>query len=135
MELDELGVLNWESSSGDHTATITSTGMGRGAREIGSTVSTSGHNGLEGLHSVDSTISHVVGHDTSALTIFHNQIHGKVLDEEDAIVTEGSSKESVEHAVTCSISYGAASVSLTTFTKFLRLSTECSLVNLTLLGS
>ena len=86
MELDKLRVFERESSSGDHTAAITSACVSTSAREVGSTVASSGQNCVGGLHSVDGAISHVVGHDTTALVSIHQQVHGEVLDKEDAIV-------------------------------------------------
>ena len=135
MELDKFWVFDWESSPGDHTAAITSACVSTSAREVGSTVASSGNNGLIGLHSVDSAISHVVGHDSSALFVLHEQVHGKVFDEEDAIVSKSTTKERVKHRVTGTISHSCASVGLTTLAKVSRLASESPLVDLTLASS
>ena len=135
MELDELGILDREASSGDHTTTVTSAGVSGGAREVGSTVATSGDDGVVGLHSVDGTVSHVVAHDTTALATLHDEVESEVLDEEDAVVAESSTEQSMKHAVAGSVGDGAASIGLTTLTHVLRLTTEGSLINLTILGS
>jgi hypothetical protein len=84
---------------------------------------------------VDGSISHVVAHNTPANTILHNEIHGKVLDEEDTVVSQCSAEQSVEHAMSSSISNSAASVGLTSLSEVLRLSTKGSLINLAFIGS
>merc|ERR1712238_555993 len=84
---------------------------------------------------MDGTISHVVGHDTTALVTLHDEVHGEVLDEEDAIVSKGTSEECVQHGVTCAISDGAASVCLATLAVISGLSTESSLVDLAISSS
>jgi hypothetical protein len=65
---------------------------------------------------MNSTISHIVSHNASALTILHNQVHSEVFNEENAVITESTTKEGVKHRVTSSIGNSAASVSLSTFT-------------------
>lgn len=92
VELYKFRVFDWESSPGDHTAAITSACVSTSAREVGSTVASSGNNSLIGLHSVDSSISHVIGHDSSALFILHEQVHGKVFHKEDAVVSKSTTK-------------------------------------------
>merc|ERR1711998_800965 len=103
--------------------------MSRGAREVCSTITTGSNDGLKSLHSMNSSISHIVAHNTSALTIFHDQIESKVLNEENAIVTKGSSEQGMQHTVASSICDGTASVCLSTFAIILGLTTECSLID------
>ena len=135
MELDKLGVFEWESSPGDHTAAITSACMSTSAREVGSTVASGGHNGLIGPHSVDSAISHVIGHDSSALITLHEQVHGKVFHEEDTVIAESTAKECVKHRVSGTVSHSSASIGLATLAKVGRLASEGPLVDLTLASS
>ena len=135
MELDELGILNGETSSGNHTTTVSSASMGTCAGLVSSTISTSGHNSSVSLHSVNGSVSHVVGHDSAALVTLHNEVHGEVLDEEDTVVAEGTSEERVEHGVTGTIGNGAASVSLTSLAVVNGLTAEGSLVNLAFASS
>jgi len=86
VELYELGVLDRETSPSDHTTTITGAGMRASARLVGAAVSSSGQDRVCSLHSVDSSIGHVVGHDTTALVTIHEEIHCEVLHKEDAVV-------------------------------------------------
>ena len=109
--------------------------MSTSAREVGSTVASSGNNGLISPHSVDSAISHVVGHDSSALIAFHEQVHGEVFHEEDAVVAEGTAEERVEHRVTGTIGHGSAPIGLATLAKVSRLASKGPLVDLSLASS
>lgn len=135
MELDELRILDREASSGNHATTITSAGVSGGAREVSSTIATGSDDSVVGLHPVDGTVSHVVAHDTAALTALHDKVESEVLDEEDAVVAESSTEQSMEHAMASSVSDGAASVGLTTLAEVLRLTTESSLIDFAVLGS
>mmetsp|Transcript_45256 Transcript_45256/g.61374 ORF Transcript_45256/g.61374 Transcript_45256/m.61374 type:complete len:297 (+) Transcript_45256:794-1684(+) len=133
VELNEFRILNGQVSTGNHTVTITSASMSGGAGEVSSTVTTGGHDSSVSAHSVDSTISHVVSHNTTAFSVFHKKVHSEVFDEEDAIITKSSSHQGMKHRVASSVSNSAASVSLTSLTEILRLSTESSLVDHTLI--
>merc|ERR1719443_960013 len=131
MELYKLRVLNAESSTSDHTTTITSASVSGGATLVSSTIAASGKDSLVGSHSVDGSISHVVSHnslDSSIISL--DEVHSEVLDEEDSVITESTSHQGVEHRVTSSVSHTAASVGLSTLTIVLRLASEGSLVNL-----
>ena len=135
MELDEFGIFERETSSDGHGTTVTCAGVSRSARLVSSTVSTSCEDGLIGSHSVDGSVSHVICHNSSANTFIHYEVKCKVLDEEDAVVPESSSEQGVKHTVTSSVGHSAAAVSLTTFTEILGLTTEGSLIDLSLVSS
>jgi len=68
---------------------------------------------------MDSSISHVICHDTSAFSIFHNQIEAEIFNEENAIVTKSSTEESVKHTMAGSVGDRTATVSLSTLTVIL----------------
>ena len=102
--------------------------MGRCAREVGTAVSTGGQDRVVGKETVQCTIFLVVGNDTLALAVLHDQVGGEVLDEVVGVVAERLSVESVKKSVAGSVSGGAASVGLTTLAELLGLTTECSLV-------
>jgi hypothetical protein len=128
VELNELKILVGETGTGNHGHTVTGTGVGRCAREVGSAVSTSSENSVVGKESVQGAVLLVVGEDTAALTILHNQVEGEVLDEVVGLVSERLSVESVKKGVAGSVSSSAASVSLSTLSVLLGLTTESSLV-------
>jgi hypothetical protein len=70
----------------------------------------------------------VVGEDTTAFSIFHDQIQSKELNEVVCVVSERLTVECVQKSVTGSIGGSAASVCLTTLSVLLGLTTESSLV-------
>jgi len=135
MELNELQILERETGTGNHGVTVTSASVSRCAGEVGASVSSGGKDGLMGAEAVEGTILHVQGENTTALTVLHDQIQGKVLDEEVGVVAKRLAVEGVEDGVTGTISDGSAAVSLTTFTELQTLTTEGTLVDLALLGS
>jgi hypothetical protein len=82
-----------------------------------------------------SSIFLVVCHYSYTFSIFHDEISGKVLDEELGVVTKRLSIKSVQHGMSSAIGGGGTSVSLSSLTKFERLSTESTLVDLSFLGT
>ena len=135
MELDELEILVGETGTGNHGHTVTSASMGGSTGEVGSSVTTSGEDGVVGKESVQGTVLLVVGEDTAALAILHDQVEGEVFDEVVGLVAEGLAIEGVEEGVAGSVSSSAASVRLATLAELQRLTTERALIDLALLGS
>ncbi|SGY16829.1 BQ5605_C012g07003 [Microbotryum silenes-dioicae] len=163
VELHKFEILQRQARTRDHTGTVTGAGVGRGAREVGTPVTTGGQNGLVRSESVHRTILLVVGHDTDAFAVLHDQIcaanitpqsqsigtlrdhlisariprltSGKVLDEIFGVVAKRLAVEGVQHGVTGSVSGGSASVRLSTLAELERLTTERALVNFALLGA
>ena len=78
---------------------------------------------------MDSAISHVVSHNTTTFSILHDQVHGKVFDKEDTVISQCTAKECVEHRVSSSVGNSAATIGLTTFAELCGLASEGSLVN------
>jgi hypothetical protein len=130
VELDELEILVGETGTGNHGHAVTGTGVGRCAGEVSSTVTTGGENGVVGKESVESAVLLVVGEDTAALTILHDQVEGEVLDEVVGLVAERLAVESVKKGVAGSVSGSTASVGLATLSVLLGLTTESSLVTI-----
>jgi hypothetical protein len=88
MELDELEILVGKTGTGDHGHTVTGTGVGGCAAEVGSAVSTSGQDGVVGKESVKGAVLLVVGKDSAALAVLHDELEGEVLDEVVGLVAE-----------------------------------------------
>ncbi len=128
VELDKLEILVGETGTGDHGHAVTCAGVGRGAAEVGTSVTASGKDCVVGQESVQSAVLLVVGEDTTALAILHNQVEGEVLDEVVGVVAQGLAVQGVEEGVAGSVGGGTASVSLATLAVLLRLTTESSLV-------
>ena len=135
VELDEFEILVGETGASDHGHSVTSTGVRGGAREVGTSVSTGGKDGLVGAEAVEGTVFLVVGEDTDTLAVLHEEIEGEVLNEVVGVVAERLAVESVEEGMSGTVSGGAASVCLTTLSEILRLTTESTLVDLSILRS
>lgn len=135
MELDELEILEWESSTNDHSISITRACVRACAAEVGSSISTSGENSFVCAESVKSTVFHVHGHNTNTLSAFHDQVEREVLDEEVGVVPERLTIERMKDSVSCTVSSRGTSVGLATLAKFQRLTSECTLIYLSFLGS
>ena len=88
MELDELKVLEWQARSRDHGITVTSASMCTRAAEVCSTIATSCQHGLMSPETVKCSIFHVECHYTNTLSILHDQVKGKVFNEEVGVVPE-----------------------------------------------
>lgn len=113
VELDELGVLAGESSTTQHTITVSRAGVRGGAGEVGASPSSRGDDGVVGSDSVDSSVSDGHADDSSAGSLLvHDQVENEVLDEEVAVVPERSPEKCVEHGVSGSVGGGGASVGL-----------------------
>jgi len=102
--------------------------VGGRAAEVGTAIAASGQDGVVGEESVESAVLLVVGEDTSALTVLHDQVQGKVFDEVIGVVSERLAVERVKKSVAGSIGGGTASVGLTTLAVLLGLTTESTLV-------
>ena len=95
VELDEFQILVGETGAGDHGHTIACTGVGGCATEVCASVASRGQDCVVRAKAVECAIFLVVRDDTLALTIFHNQVQGEVLDKVVGVVSEGLAVESV----------------------------------------
>eukprot|EP00123_Amoebidium_parasiticum_P009646 comp19618_c0_seq1/m.23132 comp19618_c0_seq1/g.23132 ORF comp19618_c0_seq1/g.23132 comp19618_c0_seq1/m.23132 type:complete len:521 (+) comp19618_c0_seq1:701-2263(+) len=113
VELYELEILKGETGTGNHGVTVTSAGVSRGAREVSTAIAAGGQDHVVGPETVDGAILHVHGNHTTAGTILHDQVHGKVLDEVvGALVAQRLAVQGVQDGVACAISHGTAAVCL-----------------------
>ena len=128
VELNELEILVGQTGTGNHGHTITGTCVRRCAGEVSTAVTSSGQNGVLSDEPVDCTVLLVVGNDTLADAILHDQIGSEELDEVLGIMAQGLSVQSVEKGVSRSVSGSAASVGLPTLAVLLGLTTESTLV-------
>lgn len=131
VELDELEILVWQTSTGDHGHAVTGTRVCGGAAEVCSSVATGGQNRVVREESVQSTILLVVGQDAAALAVLHDQVDDEVLDEVVGVVSQGLAVQGVQQGVAGSISGSTASVGLSTLAVFLGLATKGTLVAVT----
>jgi hypothetical protein len=133
MELHELRVLQRDSSTQSHSGTVSSAGMGRGGREVATTVSSSGDDGLLAVETMNGSILKAQSHHTHTLVSVHDQIQGVVLNEVGGVVGKGATVQGVKHGVTSTIGSSSSTISLTTLTIVLGLSTKGTLINLSVL--
>jgi hypothetical protein len=83
---------------------------------------------MVGTEAVEGAIFLVICHYTLACSVFHYQVHSKILDEEISVMSERLAIKGVEKGVSCSICSSTAPVRLASLSVLLRLSTEGSLV-------
>jgi hypothetical protein len=114
VELDEFEILVGEAGTGNHGHTVTSASMSRCAAEVSTAVATGSQNSVVSKEAVQGTVLLVVGQDTTALSVLHDQVKGEVLDEVVGIVAERLSVESVEKSMASSVGSSAATVCLST---------------------
>lgn len=135
MELNKLQVLKRKTSTDDHGVTVTRASVRTRATEVSPTVTTGSKNGLVAPETVEGSVLHVESDDTDTLSILHEQIERKVLDEKVGVVTERLAVQGVKDGVTCAVCGSGATVGLATLAVLERLATESALVDFALLGT
>jgi hypothetical protein len=84
---------------------------------------------------VNSSVFLIVGDNTLADTILHNQVSSKEFNEIFGVVSERLAIKSVKESMASSVSGSTATICLTTLSIFLGLTTKGSLVDFAVLGS
>eukprot|EP00438_Fugacium_kawagutii_P008624 Skav221657 [mRNA] locus=scaffold1750:162733:170537:- [translate_table: standard] len=136
MELHELQVLHGQTGPGCHSTAIACAGVRGGAGLVGAAKATGSDDGAVGTESMDGTIFHAHGHATQALAVVtHDEVHGKVFHEEQAVELQGHAVKRVQNGVPRAVRSGGAAVGLTAFAKLQTLTAEGSLVDLALRGT
>merc|ERR1712172_422353 len=134
VELDKLHVLAGQASPGNHGSAVTSAGVGRGGREVGLAGAALCHHSVVGVEPVDGAVLQAESNHSPALSILHQQVDGKVLNEVVAVIAEALAVQSVEEGVTGPVSNAAAPMSLTSLAVLVRLAAKGTLVDLALWG-
>ena len=111
MELHEFHVLHRQSGTQHHAAAISCAGVRRSTREVRATVAARRENGLVTDESMHRAVGHVDGDHTAALTVLHDQVDGKVLDEELRFVSQRLLIQGMQHGVTGAIGRSAGALS------------------------
>ena len=87
--------------------------MSRGTSLVGASVAASCDDGVQCSDTVDGAVSDADAGDTAADTIIvHDEVQAEVLDEEGAVVGEGTTEEGVQHGVTCSVGHCTSTICL-----------------------
>lgn len=66
------------------------------AAKVSASITTGSQDGLVGPKAVEGTVFHVECNDTDTLAVLHDQVEGKVFDEEVSVMAEGLAIEGVE---------------------------------------
>jgi hypothetical protein len=118
MELDEFQILKGKSGTNDHGISISRASVGARAAEVRSPVTTRRQDGLVRAETMECAVFHVQSNDTHALAILHDQVEGKVLDEEVGVVTQRLAVERVQEGMAGTVSGGCATVGLASLSVF-----------------
>jgi fucose 4-O-acetylase-like acetyltransferase len=119
MELNKFEILIGETSTSNHGHTVTSASVSGCAAEVSTAISTSSQNSVVSQESMQGAVLLVVGKNTAALAVLHDQVQSKILDEVVGVVGKGLAVERVKQSVTRSVSSSAASVGLATLAELL----------------
>mmetsp|Transcript_34818 Transcript_34818/g.42009 ORF Transcript_34818/g.42009 Transcript_34818/m.42009 type:complete len:352 (+) Transcript_34818:867-1922(+) len=134
MELHKLQILEGEPSTSDHCIAVSSAGMCRGGREVGTSISTGCQDSLCRLEAMNCAVLHTHCDDTNAVSlVVHNQVKREILDKELGVVLQSLAVQGVEHRVPSAIGSTSAAISLATVAKVQALSTKSALVDFTFL--
>lgn len=130
MKLHKLQVLIGQISSGDHGGAVSGAGVRGRAGEVRASVATSSEYRILGVETMKCSVFQTERNHSSAFSILHQQVQGKVLDEVVAIVAQRLAVERVQQRVAGSVRHAAASVSLAAFAELQRLTTKSALIDL-----
>jgi len=135
VELDKLQILQRKASTSNHCITVTRTSVCTRAAEICPTVTSGCEDRFVCPEAVERAILHVERDDPDTLAVLHDQVEGKVFNEEIRVVSQRLAVKGMEESVTSTISSRRTTVCLTTFAILQRLTTKGTLVNLPILGT
>lgn len=130
--MDEFQVLQRKTRPCNHGIAVTRASVGTCAAEVGTTITTSGEDGLVTAETVEGTILHVESDNTNTLAVLHDQVESEVFDEEVCVVTKRLSVKGVEDSMASTVGGGGAAVSLAALAILQGLTTKRALVDLAL---
>lgn len=96
MELNEFQILQRKTCTGNHSIAVTRAGVCTRAAKVSSSISTGSQDGLVGPEAVEGTVFHVECNDTDTFAVLHDQVEGKVFDEEVGVMSERLAIEGME---------------------------------------
>src|SRR5690606_30476828 len=136
MELHEFHVLQRQSGTGNHAATVARTGMCRSTGEIGTAIATRRQHYHLGREAVDGAVVQVPCHDARALAVVrHDQVKREILHEELRMMLDRLAVERVKDCVSGTVCSRAGALHGRTITKVLHVTTERPLVNATVISA
>mmetsp|Transcript_18054 Transcript_18054/g.30480 ORF Transcript_18054/g.30480 Transcript_18054/m.30480 type:complete len:200 (-) Transcript_18054:226-825(-) len=136
MELHKLQILHGKSGARSHGAAVACACVSGCAGLVGAPETARRNDGGMRSKPVDGTIFHAHGYTTQAFPVItHDQVHGKVFHEEEAVKLQGHAIQGVENGMACAVRSSRATIRLAAFAKFQALSTKSTLINLALRSS
>lgn len=109
--------------------------MSRGAREISSAIAAGGEYGAMRSEAMERAVFEVECDDADAFALVHEEVKGKVLDEEIGVMFQRLAIEGVQDRVTGPIGCSRTSIGLSAFAKFERLASKGTLIDLSIGGT
>mmetsp|Transcript_92424 Transcript_92424/g.128293 ORF Transcript_92424/g.128293 Transcript_92424/m.128293 type:complete len:218 (+) Transcript_92424:1194-1847(+) len=136
MELHKLQVLHRQTRTRSHGTAVASAGVCRRTRLIGAPEATRRDDGRVRPEAMNGAVLHAHCKAAETLAIItHDQIHGKVLDKEQAVELQGHAVQRMQNGMAGSVSCRGTSVSLPALPELQALSTKGSLVDLAFWGA
>ena len=136
MELDELHVLERQAGARDHAVAVAGAGVGRGRGEVGAAVAAGREHRELGAEAVERAVDEVPGdHALHRAVVAHQQVDGKILDEELGVVAERLAVERVEDGVAGAVGDGAGALHRRAVAELGHVAAEGALVDLAALGA
>jgi len=101
--------------------------------EVSTTVTTSSEDSLVAAETMKSAILHVESDYANTLTILHDQVEGKILNEVGCVVPKRLTIEGVQDGMTSPVSSSSTTVGLSTLAVLERLAAKGTLIDLAFL--
>ena len=134
MELHELHVLQRQAGAKDHRVAIACAGMGGRAVLVRTAIAARRQHDLRRTEAVDRSIIEAPGHQAPATPLFHDEVEGKVLDEERCIIAQALPIERMQHRVARAVGRGTGTLDRR-LAEFLGHAAERALVDLSIFGA
>ena len=111
MELDELHILQGQARAQYHGIAVPGAGMSRGAGEVCAAVAAGGQDNGVGAETVQVALLQVPGQHAAADTfLVHDQVDGKIFDEELGVMLQGLLVQGVQDGVAGAVRGGAGAL-------------------------
>ena len=136
VELHEFHILQRQAGAGHHAIAVAGAGMGRGGGKVGAAIAAGRQHNHLGAEAVQRAVVELPGDDALALAVFaHDQVEGKVLDEELRVVLDRLAIERVEDRVAGTVGRGAGALHRRAIAEFGHMTAERALINLAILSA
>ena len=129
VKLHKFHILQRQTGAQHHAIAVARAGMGRRRREIGAAITAGCQNCLMGAETVNGAIFHRECHHAAAHTIFHDQIKGKILDEEFRLVAQRLAIQRMQHGMARAVGSSAGALGRRAVAEILHHAAERALIN------